>query len=160
MLRIPKILSILFAGVTLTLSAQLKTTDSPAVKTDKKQVAQFNYFQQSGNSLDALVCRIQFKISYEWMKAREYFTLALSSPVDALPAKGRDLEARVNLKTEALGQKAADLQKQAIAAGKNKIAETAANLAGQSDKLKAQAIQAGNEWKKEAETELSKKLGK
>ena len=63
---------------------------------------QSHYFQESGAQVDSLVDRVRFKIAYSWDKAWEYFRLACSSVPDAVPAKARDAESRIRLKTDEL----------------------------------------------------------
>ena len=63
---------------------------------------QSHYFQESGVQVDNVVDRIRFKISYSWDKAWEYFRLACSSVPDAVPAKARDADSRIKLKTDEL----------------------------------------------------------
>lgn len=61
---------------------------------------QSHYFQDSGVQVDNLVDRVRFKIAYSWDKAWEYFRLACSSVPDAVPAKARDADSRIRLKTD------------------------------------------------------------
>ena len=68
----------------------------------KPAVPQSHYFQESGVQVDNLVDRLRFKISYSWDKAWEYFHLACSSVPDAVPAKARDADSRIRLKTDEL----------------------------------------------------------
>ena len=75
----------------------------PADNAEKKpSPPQSHYFQESGAQVDSLVDRVRFKIAYSWDKAWEYFRLACSSVPDAVPAKARDAESRIRLKTDEL----------------------------------------------------------
>ena len=68
----------------------------------KPSAPQSHYFQESGAQVDNVVDRIRFKITYSWDKAWEYFRLACSSVPDAVPAKARDADSRIRLKTDEL----------------------------------------------------------
>lgn len=68
----------------------------------KPAAPQSHYFQESGVQVDNLVDRVRFKIAYSWDKAWEYFRLACSSVPDAVPAKARDADSRIRLKTDEL----------------------------------------------------------
>ena len=68
----------------------------------KPSLPQSHYFQDSGAQVDNVVDRIRFKITYSWDKAWEYFRLACSAVPDAVPAKARDADSRIRLKTEEL----------------------------------------------------------
>ena len=96
---IPLLTVFLLAAEFLIFSADEKN-NTQAVK--KSTAPQSHYFQESGAQVDHVVDRIRFKITYSWDKAWEYFRLACSSVPDAVPAKARDADSRIRLKTDEL----------------------------------------------------------
>ena len=93
---IPLLTVFLLAAEFLLFSADEK----PNAGTVRKPAGpQSHYFQESGAQVDNVVDRVRFKISYSWEKAWEYFHLACSSVPDAVPAKARDADSRIRLKT-------------------------------------------------------------
>ena len=96
---IPLLTVFLLAAEFLIFSADEKP-NAQAVK--KPAAPQSHYFQESGAEVDNVVDRIRFKITYSWDKAWEYFRLACSSVPDAVPAKARDADSRIRLKTDEL----------------------------------------------------------
>ena len=78
------------------------SAEENAKETTAPEPRRSHYFEQSGSQLDSLVDRVWFKIVYSWGKSGEYFRLACSSVTDSVPAKKRDVEARIAIKKDEL----------------------------------------------------------
>ena len=90
--------------------------------------ARFHYFQESGSQVDSLVDRIRFKIAYSWMKSGEYLSLAFSSVPDSLPAKQRDVQARLEIKKEELAAQSREAVRNAAEQTRAAISQTGSEL--------------------------------
>ena len=119
-------------------------SEMPSDNTGKKPAGpQSHYFQESGAQVDSLVDRVRFKITYSWDKAWEYFRLACSSVPDAVPAKARDADSRIRLKTE-------ELVEQGRQAVKDTADRTMKDLSEKSREIGEDIKKAGEDIKTEA----------
>ena len=106
-----------------------------------------HYFQESGAQVDNIVDRIRFKIAYSWDKAWEYFRLAGSSVTDAVPAKARDADSRIRLKT-------GELVEQGRQAVRETADRTVKDLTEKGREIRNDLGKAGEDLKTEAEKQL------
>ena len=118
-----------------------------------EQTPQSSYFQDSGSQVDRLVDRIRFKIAYSWMKSGEYLRLAFSSVPDSLPAKQRDAEARIKIKTDELVEKGKDAVREAAGKAADTVSEKGVELKKDLEKT-------GSEIVGEADREIRQKTDK
>ena len=117
-----KFLIVLFCAGSFFLGA-----DEPAPDAGKNP-APSHYFQDSGSQVDSLVDRIRFKIAYSWMKSGEYLSLAFSSVPDSVPAKQRDVQARLEIKKEELTAQGREAVRNAAGQAKDAISQTGSEL--------------------------------
>ena len=130
-------------------SRQQKPSETQSPEQDKKS----SYFQDSGSSVDSLVDRIRFKISFSMGKSAEYFRLACSSITDSAQTTGRDIKAHADRKKDELLEKG----RQAVRETTKQAME---DISRKGDEIRQDLNKAGQEAKDEAAREIREKTDK